>query len=131
MFRKAEQIVINAFKEDWEAIPFRPPVGWERKIGYRGNGRFVSIYWCATLYEVMLYDGATRCVGQMKTWHDWFIAHPEIYSQLGDRTFGYIFKPATHALLIDRMKRSAYIAKIGMLAYVPMSTTLIPSRHPP
>ena len=131
MFSKAQQIVIDAFNEDWEAIPFRPPVGWERKLGYRGTGRFVSIYWCATKYNVVLYDGATRSIGLMEILQNWLNAYPEIYNHLGDRTFGHLFQPATHALLIDRMKRSAYIAKLGMIAYVQIGTTQNPSMHPP
>jgi hypothetical protein len=131
MQSKAHQIVINAFEDEWEKIPFKPPVGWETKVGYKGNGRFVSLYWCATTYEVIIYDGAARYNGNLETWLKWTLAYPEIYQHLGDRSFGYLFEPPTHALLIDRLTRSTYITKLSMLAYVSMDSTLSPSKHPP
>jgi hypothetical protein len=131
MQTKAQKIVIDSFKADWEEIPFRAPVGWETTMGYKGNGRFVSLYWCNKTYEVIIYDGASRCNGIMKTWFDWSLSYPEICLHLGDRTFGYLFEPATHTLLIDRFTHSTYIAKLGMLVYVPMNSTLNPAIRPP
>lgn len=119
--RNAQDHVLKVFKKEWLSIPFVPPAKWEKRIGYPGQGRFVSVFWDHENYECIIFDGANHYTGDRRLWLNWTMDNPDVFLYIGCYTLGDLFRHATHCLLIDRLTRKSYIAKLGMVIYSPLA----------
>ncbi len=121
--RKGQDLVLKAFQKEWLSIPFTPPRQWEKRIGYPGQGRFVSVYWDHQNYECIIFDGLSYYTGNRRLWLNWTMEQPDVFLYVGCYSLGDLFREATHCLLIDRLTRKSYIAKLGMVIYSPLAST--------
>jgi hypothetical protein len=90
-------------------VPVPPMLA--RAIGYAGKARFVSFQWTPYGDETDYSDGRVRATGNWQAFLA-YIQHPAISPHLGDYNFGSSDTEAHHALILDQVKQTVYVAPV-------------------
>ncbi|HWP45247.1 MAG TPA: hypothetical protein VNO14_18540 [Blastocatellia bacterium] len=86
------------------------PEELEAAVGYKGQARYLAMYWTPAGDEAMIDDGEVAFDGN---WHAYlaFIEHPYIRPHLFGAQLGNSDEEARQILIIDRENRSLAIAE--------------------
>lgn len=90
-------------------IPVPPMLS--EAVGYRGDNRYIGLWWDQSGDELVLSDGAKTLCGGSHDAYFLFACHSSVVSHL----FGYRLGtdgPANHALLLDRQENIIYSGRL-------------------
>jgi hypothetical protein len=85
------------------------PQGLGEVLGYRGNARFLGMFWSEDANEIVLDDGIRHGVGESLRFLE-YCGHRAVEGELGDLNFGLLDGPATVWLVLDRPVGNLYYA---------------------
>lgn len=93
--------------------PFPLPPGFLQAFGYRGDHRFVALYWEPCGDEACYDDGVSYACGMSNNWlYLTFIRQVEVRAWLDEQglNLGNSEEPATHCLIADTVTGDLYVA---------------------
>jgi hypothetical protein len=96
--------------------PFHLPAGFLGAYGYRGNRRFIALYWEPCGDEACCDDGVSSSCGMANNWLYFdFVHRPEVSQWLTENhlNLGNSDEPAEHWLIVDALTNELYAAPVG------------------
>lgn len=99
-------------------------------VGYRGDNRYIGLWWDQSGDELVWSDGTQTLCGGNHEAYLLFVRHPSVVSHLFGYRFGNSDEQAKHALLFDRQENIIYAGQLGNVQHFlgVFSAAVLPSQ---